>query len=724
MLRFFACLILMTSFNIKAVDEQPKNIVIILADDLGWNDTTIFQPSQFLETPNINALAAKGMIFSQAYANSPLCSPTRATLLTGQTPARHGSTAPSHHLPVVRLMPSLPASAATNRKSIAPQTVTRLDTALPTLSSIAKANGYHTAHFGKWHLGAHPYSPSEHGFDIDIPNFQGAGPTGGYLAPWSFAPDIQPQIAGEHIDIRLAKEAKKWIFSVKDDGPFFLNFWAFSVHAPFNADADEIDYFINKRSGFHSQRNATYAAMVKQFDDAIGVLWQALVEAKVEKNTIIIFTSDNGGNMYTVVGNTHATSNFPLKGGKATEYEGGLKVPTAVIWPGLTQPNTLSNTPIQTADFFPTLLNGVNLSWPSTHIVDGRDIRPVLQGGTLETRAIFTYYPAEPKVPDWLPPSATVTLDGWKLIRTFHYGKSGTHLYKLYNLNLDPSESTNLANTQIHKVSELDALLEAYLLESEAVIPIVNTGYRDGTFNYNTIGVEKESYQLPEEKIYSDIHFQIKTDQHVIDGGDTAKFVYQLSHHSNNASVAYKQFMGPAVTLAADGNSISFVAPEVTQAEYVGLAFIVKDQDKTIRKQIGVRINPTQVAPSLTISQVTQSIEKGSTASFNIEAIDLNKDFIHMSVSSDNLLSNSLGQPPTVGEFQVNIPPDYSDTSITLLFTADDLHQQVSQAITLNVSPVKSSTDNVQATSSAAGSVHYVMLFSILFIILLRRHLE
>ncbi|WP_166423612.1 sulfatase [Paraglaciecola sp. 20A4] len=723
MFRFFACLILIISFNIKALDEQPKNIVIILADDLGWNDTTIFQPSQFLETPNINALAAKGMIFSQAYANSPLCSPTRASLLTGQTPARHGSTTPSHHLPLVRLTPSLPASAATNRKSIAPQTVTRLDTKLPTLSSIAKANGYHTAHFGKWHLGARPYSPLEHGFDIDIPNFHGAGPTGGYLAPWSFAPDIQPQTAGEHIDIRLAKEAKKWIFSVKDDGPFFLNFWAFSVHAPFNADADVIDYFINKRSGFHSQRNVTYAAMVKQFDDAIGILWQALVEAKVEKNTIIIFTSDNGGNMYTVVGNTHATSNFPLKGGKATEYEGGLRVPTAVIWPGLTQPNTLSDTPIQTADFFPTLLNGVNLSWPSTHIVDGRDIRPILQGDTLDTRAIFTYYPAEPKVPDWLPPSATVTLDGWKLIRTFHYGKYGGHLYKLYNLDLDPSESVNLAETQVHKVTELDALLEAYLLESEAVTPIVNANYRDGAFNYDTIGVEKENYRLPEQKIPSDIQFQIKTDQQVIDGGDTARFTYILSHHSNTASVLYKQFMGPTVTLTADENSISFVAPEVTQEEYVGLAFIVRDQGQTIRKQVGVRINPTQVAPSLTVSQVTQNITKGSTASFNIEAIDLNKDFIHMSVSSDNLLANSLSLPPTVGEFKVSIPTDYSDTSVTLMFTADDRHHQASQTVTFNVAPKPSAVNN-ETTSKSAGSVHFVMLFSVLFIILLRRRID
>jgi arylsulfatase A-like enzyme len=173
-------LLLLIPFTLHATNKQPQNIVFILADDLGWNDTNIFQQSQFIETPNIDALASRGMVFSQAYTNSPLCSPTRASILTGQTPARHGSTTPNHHLPLVRLTPSLPQSAATNKKSIAPETVTRLDSNLPTLSSILKANNYNTAHFGKWHLGSSPYSPLEHGFDLDIPNYAGPGPTGGY----------------------------------------------------------------------------------------------------------------------------------------------------------------------------------------------------------------------------------------------------------------------------------------------------------------------------------------------------------------------------------------------------------------------------------------------------------------------------------------------------------------------------------------------------------------
>jgi arylsulfatase A-like enzyme len=721
MLRHLMLMILVLSFCIQAADQKPQNIVIILADDLGWNDTNILQQSQFLETPNINALAAKGMVFSHAYTNSPLCSPTRASILTGQTPARHGSTTPNHHLPLVRLIPTLNASAATNKKSIVPQTVTRLDTSLPTLSAILKAHNYHTAHFGKWHLGASPYSPLEHGFELDIPHFDGPGPISGFLAPWSFAPNLQPQQAGEHIDIRLAQEAKNWILEVKDNGPFFLNFWAFSVHAPFNADPAVVEYFTTKRSAYHSQRSATYAAMIKQFDDAVGILWEALVEAKVADDTIIIFTSDNGGNMYDVLGTIHATSNFPLRGGKATQYDGGLRVPTAIIWPGITKPNTLSNTPIQSVDFFPTLLNGMNLTWPSTHIVDGRDIRPLLQGDAQNSKPIFSFYPAEPGVPDWLPPSATVMQDGWKLIRTFHYGKNEGHLYQLFNLNADPSELINVADEHADKVSALDALLEFHLIDSQAVVPSVNPNYRAGAFNYESMGTAKEQYLLAEEKIQVNFKFELITDKQVVDTGETVSLTYQLTNASNSGSVTYQQFMGPRVTVAKNGNTLSFVVPEVTQAEYIALAFIVKDGEQTLRKQFAVRINPTQVAPSLAISQITQQITKGSTVNFIITATDANKDYIRLGITSEDLPANSLSEPPTVGNYAVQIPSDYAASSVTLVFSANDPYQTTQQSITLNISPSQANTGGNSAPSGGGGSISFTISLFAAWIFLLRR---
>lgn len=708
---------LVKPFCTQAEEQQAKNIVIILADDLGWNDTNIFQNSQFLETPNIDALASKGMTFTHSYTNSPLCSPTRASILTGQTPAKHGSTTPSHHLAEVRLVPSIADSTASNKRSVAPMSVTRLDTQIPTLSSILKTNNYHTAHFGKWHLGASPYSPLEHGFDLDIPHYDGPGPAGGFLAPWSFAPDIQPQIAGEHIDIRLAQEARQWLLNISDNNPFFLNFWAFSVHAPFNADPELISYFESKRSPFHSQRSATYAAMVKHFDDAVGILWDALVEAGVEDNTIIIFTSDNGGNMYDVLGTIHATSNFPLRGGKATNYDGGIRVPTAIIWPGLTTPNTLSDTPIQSVDFFPTLLSGANLSWPASHPIDGLDIRDILSGTTIDSRAIFTFYPAEPRVPDWLPPSATVTKDGWKLIRTFHYGENGGHLFQLFDIDSDPSEANNLAKIRPDIVTQLDGLLETHLIESKAFVPIANPSYRSGAFKYELMGVPSDTYLLPEEKVNLDFGFKIRTDHQIVSTGETVKITYELENATNSVSVNYRQFMGPSVNFEKNGNEIIFVVPEVPQAEYIGLAFIANDGGQTIRQQISVRVNPTQIAPQLSITQVNQKVTKGGVAVFNISASDANKDFIRMDVHSEDLPANSLKQPPTEGEYQIDIPSDYPSSAVTIFFSAEDIQHKTEKTITISISAIE---NNAPTKPGGGGGFSRFMPFFIILILLIR----
>ncbi|MGK0411754.1 MAG: hypothetical protein ACJASB_003967 [Shewanella psychromarinicola] len=417
--------------------------------------------------------------------------------------------------------------------------------------------------------------------------------------------------------------------------------------------------------------------------------------------------------MYNVLGTVHATSNFPLRGGKATNYDGGLRVPTAIIWPGLTQPNTLSNIPIQSADYFPTLLSGLNLSWPSPHIVDGNDIRPALQGKSIQTHAIFSYYPAEPRVPDWLPPSITVMLDGWKLIRTFHYGRTDGHFYQLYDLNTDPSESNNLYKVNRTKLAKLDELIDDHLLGSDAVSPAINPNYLN-TFNYNKIGIASENFQLPEEKMQIDFQFQVDIPEQIIDGGSTAKITYQLTNATNRVSVRYEQFMGPSIELIENDNSISFIAPNVSQSQYVALAFIVSDGQQTIRKQVGVRINPTQVAPSLSVWQISKNVTKGSIAEFLIEATDGNKDFINMSVTSDDLTANSLSLPPAIGTFMVNIPIDLSGDSITLFFTAEDLQHSVQQTITFNVSGAI--VPEIESTSG--GSINALWLMFVgLFIV-------
>ena len=225
--------------------EKPMNIIFILADDLGWNDVTLYGNRNLYETPNIERLSHRGLTFTRAYAASPLCSPTRASILTGQTAARNGITSPVCHVEAVHTKAYLNKNAKPGNKIIDCQSATRLDTQLPTLGKLIKAEGYSTAHFGKWHLGREPYTPFEHGFDMDIPHWPGPGPAGSYVAPWKF-PDFKENYPQEHIEDRMADEAVKWLRAVDKEKPFFMNYWQFSVHAPFNAKESLIEYYRNK----------------------------------------------------------------------------------------------------------------------------------------------------------------------------------------------------------------------------------------------------------------------------------------------------------------------------------------------------------------------------------------------------------------------------------------------------------------------------------------------
>jgi arylsulfatase A-like enzyme len=233
-------LLLFIAISTAAPAETKPNVVFILADDLGWADTTLYGTPKLYETPNIQRLAELGVRFTRSYS-APLCSPTRASILTGQVNTRHGSTAPAHHIsgkPVLEA--SVVKTAPPPNKSTIVATVNRLDNELPTLGKRFKAAGYHTGHFGKWHLGPPPYSPLQHGFDVDIPHFNGPGPAGSFVGPWKF-PNIKANKPGEHIEDRMAEEAVKWIQSLPRDKPFFLNYWQFSVHAPFDAKEEYID---------------------------------------------------------------------------------------------------------------------------------------------------------------------------------------------------------------------------------------------------------------------------------------------------------------------------------------------------------------------------------------------------------------------------------------------------------------------------------------------------
>ncbi|MCC4211519.1 sulfatase [Leeuwenhoekiella parthenopeia] len=489
----------------QAQENKPMNVVFILADDLGWSDTTLYGTTSFYQTPNIERLAARGLTFNRAYAASPLCSPTRASILTGQTPARNGVTAPQAHLPEVRLKETYPEKSAPGKKVIIPQSVTRLDTSLPTLGKLVKSAGYATAHFGKWHLGLEPYTPLQHGFDLDIPHWQGPGPAGSFVAPWKFK-DFKENYPKEHIEDRMAEEAVHWMQKQDRDKPFFMNYWQFSVHAPFDAKETYIDYYRTQVDFENLQHSPTYAAMVHSLDDAVGRLLDEIDRLGIADNTIIIFFSDNGGNMYNGIVEslpngekflTPPTSNTPLKGGKATMYEGGIRVPCVVVWPGLTNPGTTTDALIQSTDFYPTLVEHLGLEVPEDYRIDGVNLTPVLKGEAFKRKPVITYFPHDPGVPDWLPPSVAVNDGDWKLIRLFKNGADFEDEFLLFNLKWDIGETNNLASTYPEKVDELNTYITEHLTDAGTIIPPKNPAFDPSMYDSGSIGKQDGGLRHP-----------------------------------------------------------------------------------------------------------------------------------------------------------------------------------------------------------------------------------
>lgn len=476
------CLGLTAAAQLSAL-EKP-NVVFILADDLGWADTTLYGHTEFYQSPNLERLAARGMTFDRAYTASPLCSPTRSAILTGLHPARTGLTTPNCHRPEIQLRPSVPDSAAADRKRLEVKPATRIDPKIETIADRLQNEGYATGHFGKWHLGAAPFSPLENGFDVDIPHWHGPGPAGSFVAPWKF-PEFKEAYPNEHIEDRMGDEAVNFIEAHKDE-PFFLNYWQFSVHAPFDAKANLIEKHRARIDPKDEQRSPTYAAMVESLDDNVGKVLDALDRFGLAENTIVIFYSDNGGNMYNEVDGTTPTANRPLRGGKGNNWDGGVRVPGVVVWPGVTEPGSRSDELITSTDFFPTLLEMLSLE--SGRSFDGVSIVPALRGGSLEREAIFTYFPHSTGVPDTLPPSTAVYQGDWKLLRLFNTGDSGEDTHRLFNLAEDIGETTDLAAAHPERVATMAGRLDEFLADCEAVTPKLNPNWNPDLAELGKLG--------------------------------------------------------------------------------------------------------------------------------------------------------------------------------------------------------------------------------------------
>ena len=344
-----------------AASGGKLNVVFVLVDDMGWTDLGCFG-SDLYQSPNIDRLAAEGMRFTQAYAACTVCSPTRAAVLTGKYPGR---------LRITDWIPGLPPS---NPKLIVPDFVKQLPHEETTIAEVLKANGYATASIGKWHLGGEAYYPEHHGFDINIAGTHEPRPVPGYFAPYEIE-TISQGPEGEYITDRLGDEAAKFIMA-NAGRPFFLYLPHFAVHTPIQGKKKLVQMYAQRVKEGMRHTNAAYAAMIHSLDEAVGKVRQTLEEARIAERTVIILTSDNGGRIPT-------TSNVPLRAGKGGCYEGGVRVPLIVYWPGVTPPGSTSDEQVISVDYYPTILQMLGVTDIAGHRSDGVSIVPALTGRRL-----------------------------------------------------------------------------------------------------------------------------------------------------------------------------------------------------------------------------------------------------------------------------------------------------------------------------------------------------
>jgi len=451
-------------------------------DDLGWADLGC-TGSTYYETPNIDRLASQGMRFTNAYAACAVCSPTRAAVLTGRYPARVGVTNVIRPRDRGARMPEpgeewpeyADDDSGAKRRLLCPRNPFWMEREEVTIAEALKPAGYTSCHVGKWHLGLEHWYPPWQGFDVNIGGCDYGYP-GSYFDPYwhknrSYIPTLPPRKTGEYLTDREADEAVQFI---KDnhDRPFFLYMAHYAVHAPIQGKEELVARYEAKPPTH--QKNATYAAMVHSVDDAVGRITETLDELGLADNTVFIFTSDNGGlSDYPQIHGP--TNNAPLHAGKGFPYEGGIRVPLIVRWPGVVRPGSVCDAPVTSVDYLPTIVRAAGLSPPNDRVIDGEDLTPLLtQSGTLQRGAIYWHFPHyRPSWPEGVVvPYSIIRAGDWKLIKRYE-GKT----FELFNLKDDLGEQSDLSERMPEKVRELDARLTAWLKASGAKLPRPNPGY-------------------------------------------------------------------------------------------------------------------------------------------------------------------------------------------------------------------------------------------------------
>ncbi len=462
-------------------DPSPKpNILFILADDLGYHDLSCMG-SEFYETPNIDKIGLEGMIFTDGHATCQVCSPSRASIMSGQFPGRHGITdwigarSGTEWRKAKRYNKLLPAEYVHN-----------LSHDFTILPEAMKEEGYLTFFAGKWHLGSQGSYPEDHGFDFNEGGYERGGPRGGYFSPYN-NPKLEDGDPGENLSMRLARETVQFIRENRDTTFFaYLSFYA--VHSPIQTTREKWDKYREKAEGMgiaesgyimerrlpirQVQDNPIYGGLIEAMDEAVGMVLSCLEELGLEENTIVIFTSDNGG---VSSGDNFSTSNLPLRGGKGYQWEGGIREPYFIKVPWLVSPGATCDVPVTGTDFYPTLLELVGADLKPVQHIDGVSLVPLLIGGSIPERPLYWHYPHYGNQGG--DPSSIIREGDLKLI---HYYEDGHD--ELYNLATDPEEKNDVSADYPEITWQMGSELQDWLAEVDANIPVPDPEYDEDLY--------------------------------------------------------------------------------------------------------------------------------------------------------------------------------------------------------------------------------------------------
>jgi arylsulfatase A-like enzyme len=460
--RLATCALLFLATAAAAAASPPPNVVFILADDLGWSDLGCYG-ADLHETPRIDQLAREGVRFTQAYA-MPVCSPTRAAILTGRHAARLGMT----------IWRENALNPPGDGKLLPPPAIADLPQREVTLAEALKAAGYLTFHVGKWHLGDATHSPETQGFDLNIGGTHWGAPAtyfhpfrgpSGQAREFRYVPGLGVGKPGDYLPDRLTDEALKLI-DAAGDRPFFLNLWFHVPHTPMDGKTNLVEKYRARIKPGLRRQNPDYAALVESLDENVGRVLTRLQERNLAGRTLVIFASDNGGYVNQHRGR-QVTDNSPLRSGKGSLYEGGIRVPLIVRLPGLTPPDTVCAEPVISMDFFPTILElcGISGKVRPAGPLDGLSLATLLgqPRSSLNREALFFHFPHY--YPTTTPVSA-VRAGDWKLLEYFE----DNHV-ELYNLRDDPGEQRDLADRDIARAEQLRAVLREWRTAVGARLP-------------------------------------------------------------------------------------------------------------------------------------------------------------------------------------------------------------------------------------------------------------